>query len=797
VRFRFKRLSHQILLVFVLVIATSLGVSGWFVLQFSEDIITQRISEGDRNFAGRIAQEIETEMASIKPTLTLLAQTPGLRLMEATEVKGDIDRVQRGSPDITSIYVADIEGEQIARVGTGQLENVSGIRSFQVAKEGEKLFSDIYLEPTTLEPMQTVTLPIMDSGTVVGVLSADISFRRIMLSFVGIDIGEGGNVVVVADNGRVVAHTQMEQAMEFDLARLPVVEAVLDGEEGTMKGYTDELGREVLGSYMPIKELGWGVLIQRPVADIDDEVGQLRTTIIWVMIAAVLLVVPVGWLMSRRIAKPIGQLASASERVAQGDLSTQVDVKSSNEVGALAHSFNQMIVSLKKSRDELQQWSEELDKKNYNLFALFEASRALGPPLDIQEILELAIDMFVEMIRADHGLIMMLEEETGELVARAAKGLSKDFMAQAKLEITEHAPQQLLQLEVPVSLTDADSKLKDYCPALYQKLTQVGIELCIPLATRDKLIGLVALSKKETGAGFSASDLEFLSTIAKQVVSSLENTQLVKTIQKWGEDLENKVQERTQELDQKSQELTSMNLRLEEASRAKSDFLASMSHELRTPLNSIIGYTKLMLDGLEGDINEEQQKDLHTVYTNSKHLLELINDLLDISKIEAGKIVLNYETLNISELLDGVIPVVEQLAREKGLTLTYSAAPDIGNPYADTAKIKQVLINILGNAIKFTNEGGVKLDIAETDSDFTFSVTDTGIGIKEEDLEAIFDSFKQVGLAQIAGYEGTGLGLAISKQFIEMQGGKIWAESKLGKGTTVTFTLPKKKADSS
>jgi len=386
-----------------------------------------------------------------------------------------------------------------------------------------------------------------------------------------------------------------------------------------MEGYTDELGRQVLGSYTPIGELGWGVLIQRPLADIDAEVGQLRTTIIWVTIGAVLLAVLAGWLMSRQIAKPISQLASASKRVALGDLSTPVDVKSSNEIGVLANSFNQMIVSLKKSRGELQQWGEELERK---------------------------------------------------------------------------------------------------------------------------------------------------------------------------------VGERTADLEQRGQELADTNVRLEEASQHKSQFLANMSHELRTPLNSIIGYTKLMMDGLEGDINEEQQKDLQTVYTNSKHLLELINSLLDLSRIEAGKIVVSYETFTISDLLSEVIPTMEQLAREKGLTLTYSVAPDIDSLYADKTKTSQVLINILGNAVKFTNEGNVELNVAETDNNFIFSVTDTGIGIKEEDLEIVFDSFKQVGPAQIAGYEGTGLGLAISKQFIEMQGGRIWAESELGKGSTFTFTLPKKRVAS-
>jgi len=616
---RFNRLSYQILLVFVLVIIVCLGVSGWFVTQFSENIVTRKISEGDQNFAGRIAQQVAAEMASVKPTLTLLAESTGLRLMEATAVKSEIDRVQRSFPDITSIYVADVEGEQIARTGAGKLENVSRIWSFQVARGGDELVSDIYLKPTTSEPMQTITLPIIDNGAVVGVLSADICFTGIMVSVMDIYIGKTGNVVVVADNGRVVAHTRMKQVPELDLTRLPVVEAVLVGEEGTMKGYTDELGRQVLGSYMPIKELGWGVLIQRPLADIDAEVGQLRTTIILVTIGAVLLAVLAGWLMSRQIAKPIGQLASASERVAQGDLSTAVDVKSSNEIGVLAHSFNQMIVSLKKSRDELQQWGQELERR---------------------------------------------------------------------------------------------------------------------------------------------------------------------------------VHERTAELEQRGQELTDTNVRLEEMSRHKSQFLANMSHELRTPLNSIIGYTKLMLDGLEGDINEEQQKDLHTVYTNSKHLLELINGLLDLSRIEAGKTALSYEVFAISDLLEEVIPAVEPLAREKGLTLTHSVAADIDSLHADKAKTKQVLINILGNAVKFTDEGSIKLNVSESDSDFVFSVVDTGMGMKKEDLEVIFDSFKQVGPAQIAGYEGTGLGLTISKQYIEMQGGRIWAESELGKGSTFTFSLPKKKVAS-
>jgi signal transduction histidine kinase len=263
-------------------------------------------------------------------------------------------------------------------------------------------------------------------------------------------------------------------------------------------------------------------------------------------------------------------------------------------------------------------------------------------------------------------------------------------------------------------------------------------------------------------------------------------------LKQWGEELERKVKERTVELKQLNQELADINVRLEEASRHKSQFLANMSHELRTPLNSIIGYTKLMLDGIEGETTVEQCQDLQTVYTNSKHLLELINGLLDLSRIEAGKTVLTYGTFTISDLLSEIIPTMNQLARQKGLDLSYAVAPETDHMYADRAKTRQVLINLIGNAVKFTDKGSVRLSVTEDGNVYCFSVTDTGIGIKKEDLEGIFDSFKQVASTQAAGYEGTGLGLAISKHFIEIQGGKIWAESEPGKGSTFNFILPKK-----
>ncbi len=257
--------------------------------------------------------------------------------------------------------------------------------------------------------------------------------------------------------------------------------------------------------------------------------------------------------------------------------------------------------------------------------------------------------------------------------------------------------------------------------------------------------------------------------------------------------LEELVKERTRELKEKTDALEEANAHLQEVNRHKSVFLANMSHELRTPLNSIIGYTKLMYDGLEGDINEEQKQDLLAVYNNGKNLLELINGLLDLSKIEAGKMIMAYEVFPVPALINEIITTIEPLAKEKGLKLTYNIDPAIDHIYADRAKIRQVLLNILGNSVKFTPTGGIELDITAGDDNYIFSVTDTGIGIEKKNLEVVFDSFVQVGPAQIAGYAGTGLGLAVCKQFIEMQGGRIWAESEKGKGSKFIFTLPKNK----
>ena len=242
-----------------------------------------------------------------------------------------------------------------------------------------------------------------------------------------------------------------------------------------------------------------------------------------------------------------------------------------------------------------------------------------------------------------------------------------------------------------------------------------------------------------------------------------------------------------------ARELNALNLSLEQASKAKSDFLANMSHELRTPLNAILGFTEMLSDQLYGKVPEEFKEPLADIQTNGKHLLRLINDVLDLSKIEAGRMELALSEYSADEVVNAVRASLRSLAEEKGLE--FKASVDERLPevmYGDAKRITQCLFNLAGNALKFTRQGGVTIRAARDGECVRYSVSDTGIGIPAGHLDAVFAEFRQVDSAITREYGGTGLGLSITKKFVEMHGGRIWVESRVNEGSTFHFTIPLK-----
>ena len=242
-------------------------------------------------------------------------------------------------------------------------------------------------------------------------------------------------------------------------------------------------------------------------------------------------------------------------------------------------------------------------------------------------------------------------------------------------------------------------------------------------------------------------------------------------------------------------EIEDKSRQLEVASQHKSEFLANMSHELRTPLNAIIGFSEVLVDRMFGELNEKQDEYLKDIFASGQHLLSLINDILDLSKIEAGRMELELADFDLPSAIDNALILVRERASRRGITLGHSVDERLGPIRGDERKVKQVLLNLLSNALKFTpKRGRIDVSAGVRDGVAEVSVTDTGVGIAPEDQEAVFEEFRQVGTADKK-VEGTGLGLALSRKFIELHGGRIWVKSQVGQGSTFTFTLPMRRED--
>jgi signal transduction histidine kinase len=246
----------------------------------------------------------------------------------------------------------------------------------------------------------------------------------------------------------------------------------------------------------------------------------------------------------------------------------------------------------------------------------------------------------------------------------------------------------------------------------------------------------------------------------------------------------------TAEMQAKNEELELRNREIERANRLKSDFVASISHELRTPLHTIIGFAELMAEELEGPLNEKQKRFIDYIHKDGLHLLELINDVLDLSRIEAGRLDLRLETFDLMTAIDEALATIRPQAIAKSIQMGASVPPSV-SVHADRLRFKQILYNLLSNAVKFTPEGGtIHVDATTVGNFLEVSVSDTGIGIPTEEQTSIFDQFHQVGSTTRGVREGTGLGLAITKQLVEAHGGRIWVESEPGRGSRFSFTMP-------
>jgi PAS domain S-box-containing protein len=343
----------------------------------------------------------------------------------------------------------------------------------------------------------------------------------------------------------------------------------------------------------------------------------------------------------------------------------------------------------------------------------------------------------------------------------------------------------------------SDDDLRRLPPANWEYLQRPYMRsrrfIIAPLLAGDRVIGVASADNKTTGRPITPVHVELFSLLCQQLATALEEARLYAEARAREQEVDTRNHELTDALVQNERllrELEDKSAQLAAASHHKSEFLANMSHELRTPLNAIIGFSEVLSERMFGDLNEKQAEYLKDIHASGQHLLSLINDILDLSKIEAGRMELEASDFDLPSAIDNALILVRERASRRGITLGHEIDEQLGAIRGDERKVKQVLLNLLSNALKFTPEGG-RIDVcaAPRDGMAEISVADTGVGIAPEDHEAVFEEFRQVGAADRK-VEGTGLGLALSRKFIELHGGKIWVESEVGKGSRFAFSLP-------
>lgn len=417
-----------------------------------------------------------------------------------------------------------------------------------------------------------------------------------------------------------------------------------------------------------------------------------------------------------------------------------------------------------------------------DLNAVRETLLDITAQLDLSETLQAITERARALVSAQGSAIYLLDAERNELEVVANTSAGRDYRGM-RLALGEGLAGKVAASGQPI-IVDNYQAWEGRSPLFaHEPFTAIA---GVPLEWQGQVIGVLHVLDDVERRVFTQADIQRLMLLAPQAAIAITNARLFEQLRQAAEDLERKVEARTREL-------AEANERLREADRVKTQFLANMSHELRTPMNSIIGYSELMLEETYGELTARQRDRLQTILRNARNLLDLINDLLDISRIEMGKVTLARRHVNLNRVVETTLKTMEPMARQKGLWLQVVADETVLPVQADEARLIQILNNLLSNAIKFTRQGGVTVTVYPyTDAGdwVAVSVSDTGIGIAPEHLPLIFEEFRQIDPSATREFGGTGLGLAIVRRLVELHGGRVWVESTLGQGSTFTFILP-------